>query len=56
VAIPSSSGKGTALAEEPGGLGSNLEVIDLVTFLASGRSTTITGRNIRHDGGITRSV
>jgi len=32
------------------------EVADLIAFLASGKSSYITGQNIRIDGGITRSV
>ena len=31
-------------------------VADLIAFLASSRSSYITGQNIRIDGGITRSV
>jgi NAD(P)-dependent dehydrogenase (short-subunit alcohol dehydrogenase family) len=32
------------------------EVAELIAFLASGRSSYVTGQNIRIDGGITRSV
>jgi NAD(P)-dependent dehydrogenase (short-subunit alcohol dehydrogenase family) len=32
------------------------EVAELIAFLASERSSYITGQNIRIDGGITRSV
>jgi NAD(P)-dependent dehydrogenase (short-subunit alcohol dehydrogenase family) len=39
-----------------GRYGSAEEVSDLIAFLASDRSTYITGQNIRIDGGITRSV
>ena len=39
-----------------GRYGRTEEVSDLISFLASGRSSYITGQNIRIDGGITRSV
>ncbi len=39
-----------------GRYGTMAEVSELVAFLASGRSSYITGQNIRVDGGITRSV
>jgi len=39
-----------------GRYGTSDEVADLIAFLASERSTYITGQNIRIDGGITRSV
>ena len=39
-----------------GRYGSVAEVGDLITFLASDKSSYITGQNIRIDGGITRSV
>jgi NAD(P)-dependent dehydrogenase (short-subunit alcohol dehydrogenase family) len=36
--------------------GSAQEVAELIAFLASGKSSYITGQNIRIDGGLTRSV
>ncbi len=39
-----------------GRYGTQEEVAELVSFLASGKSSYITGQNIRIDGGITRSV
>ena len=39
-----------------GGYGTTEEVAELVAFLASERSSCITGQNIRTDGGITRHV
>ncbi|HEU4985734.1 MAG TPA: SDR family oxidoreductase, partial [Rhizobiaceae bacterium] len=36
--------------------GTSEEVAELISFLASDRSSYITGQNIRIDGGITRSV
>jgi len=36
--------------------GTSDEVAELIAFLASDRSSYITGQNIRIDGGITRSV
>ncbi|MEM7231523.1 MAG: SDR family oxidoreductase [Planctomycetota bacterium] len=39
-----------------GRYGSKQEVADLIAFLASSRSSYMTGQNLRVDGGITRSV
>lgn len=39
-----------------GRYGTSSEVADLIVFLASDKSSYITGQNIRIDGGITRSV
>jgi NAD(P)-dependent dehydrogenase (short-subunit alcohol dehydrogenase family) len=39
-----------------GRYGTPAEVAELIAFLASDRSSYITGQNIRIDGGITRSV
>jgi NAD(P)-dependent dehydrogenase (short-subunit alcohol dehydrogenase family) len=39
-----------------GRYGTSAEVAELILFLASGRSSYITGQSIRIDGGITRSV
>ena len=39
-----------------GRYGSADEVAELIAFLASPRSSYITGQNIRIDGGLTRSV
>ncbi|RYF82481.1 MAG: SDR family oxidoreductase [Comamonadaceae bacterium] len=39
-----------------GRYGTSAEVADLIVFLASDKSSYITGQNIRIDGGITRSV
>ena len=39
-----------------GRYGRTEEVSELIAFLASDRSSYITGQNIRIDGGITRSI
>ena len=39
-----------------GRYGASAEVAELILFLASNRSSYITGQSIRVDGGITRSV
>jgi len=39
-----------------GRYGTPQEVAELIAFLASDRSSYLTGQNIRIDGGITRSV
>jgi len=56
VAVLSSSGKGEALAQELGGVGTTAEVGEPIACLASDKSGYITGQNIRIDGGITRAV
>ena len=55
--IDSISEKSDRLARIPmGRYGRVEEVAELIAFLASERSSYVTGQNLRIDGGLTRSV